>query len=328
MNFENCHQCSGKYLDGLVDKYAVTKDPKVLGYAKRIVDATRELWETVAKTHIYGKGWLPKPYAGMNEISEMNESSVDQYADITLGLEKYYHELATPDEKAVLAEMFLSFADWWIDHNYTTSYEGITVWWDRVHTLAQAYFLYLFELAYSLAPRKKYRDAFDYIFSLGGDKLVSKEGAYDGENYNPNTSGIVIEAMSRIARINPSLKVFCNNCIQNYVPALIEAGISGNAGSLGPIFNMKLFAAKYLTHAHEFCNDDSLIKYMVEFLSTVKNRADFYHVKRGMSLDDGVLEKGNADKNDYRDVFWAEQHCCWISTYWYLRRINKVTIDQ
>lgn len=324
MNFENCHQCSGKYLDGLVDKYAVTKDPKDLANAKRIVDATIEVWETVTKTHIYGKGWMPKPYAGMNEISEMYESSVDQYADITLGLEKYYHELATPEERVVLAEMFLSFADWWIDHNYTTGYEGMTVWWDRVHTLAQAYFLYLFELAYSLAPRKKYRDAFDYIFSLGGDKLVSREGAYDGENYNPNTSGIVIEAMSRIARINPSLKVFCSHCIENYTPALIEAGISGNAGELGPVFNLKLFAAKYLTHAHEFCNDDSLIKHMVEFLSTVKSRADFYHVKRGMSLDDGVLEQAHADKNDYRDVFWAEQHCCWLATYWYLRRNDKI----
>ena len=80
--------------------------------------------------------------------------------------------------------------------------------------------------------------------------------------------------------------------------------------------------------AHEFCKDETLIKHMVEFLSTTKERSEFYHVKRGLSLDDGVLEKWNADKNDYRDVFWAEQHCCWISTYWYLRRINKITIDQ
>ena len=328
MNFENCHQCSGKYLDGLVDKYAVTKDPKVLEYAKRTVDATREVWETVAKSHIYGKGWMPKPYAGMNEIPEMYESSVDQYADITFGLEKYYHELATPDERVVLAEMFLSFADWWIDHNYTFSYEGLTVWWDRVHILAQAYFLYLFELAYSLAPRKKYRDGFDYIFSLAEDALVGKEGPYDGENFNPNASGILIEAMSRIARINPGLKVFCNNCIQNYTPALIEAGVLGKPGEIAPVLNLKLFTAKYLTHAHEFCQDQSLVTHMVEFLSTTRERSEFYHVKRGVSLDDGVLEKWHMDKNDYRDVFWSEQLCCWLATYWYLRRTNKIKADR
>ena len=328
MNFENCHQCSGKYLDGLVDKYIVTQDPAVLGYAKKIVDATRQVWETAAKSERYGKGWLPKPYAGMNEISEMWETSVDQYSDITFGLEKYYNELASSEERAVLAEMFLSFADWWIDHNYTTSFLGTTVWWDRVHTLAQAYFLYLFELAYSLAPRKKYRDGFDYIFSLAGNLLVSREGAYYGENYNPNTSGIVIEAMSRIVKINPSLKVFCSNCIQNYTPALIEAGISGAQGALSPIFNMKLFAAKYLAHTHEFCHDDTLIRHMVEFLSTRKERSDFYCVKRGLSLSDGVLEQNRVDKSDYRDVFWSEEHCCWLATYWYLRRNNKITAEQ
>ena len=328
MNFENCHQCSGKYLDGLVDKYIVTKDPQVLGYAKTIVNMTRELWEITAKTHRYGKGWLPKPYAAMNEIPEMCESSIDQYSDITFGLEKYYNELATPEERAVLAEMFLSFADWWIDHNYTTSFMGTTVWWDRVHTLSQSYFLYLFQLAYSLAPRQKYLDGFNYIFSRAEKALVTKEGAYSGENFNPNTSGIVIEAMSRISHINPRLRVFCRNCIQSYTQALIDAGIMGKAGDLAPVFNLKLFSAKYLAHAHEFGQDDTLVKYMVDFLITKKERSEFYHVKRGLSLDDGVLEQMHVDKADYRDYFWAEEHCCWLATYWYLRRSNKITMEQ
>ncbi|MHB0947076.1 MAG: hypothetical protein ACYC3B_07880 [Sedimentisphaerales bacterium] len=329
MNFENCHQCSGKYLDGLVDKYAVTRDEKVLGYAKKIAHTTHQLWETAAKTHRYGKGWLPKPYAGMNLIPEMCETSVDQYSDITFGLEKYYNELADRQERAFLAEMLLSFADWWLDHNYTTSFMGTTVWWDRVHTLAQSYFLYLFQLAYSLVPRKKYLDGFDYIFSRAEKELVTREGAYNGENFNPNTSGIVIEAMSRIAKINPSLKVFCHNCIQAYIPAMIEAGNRGAAGNdLDPIFNLRLFTAKYLSHAHEFCKDDALVKYMIEYISTIKSRSDFYHVKRGLSLDDGVLERMHVDKSDYRDVFWVEEQCCWLTTYWYLRRSNKITPNQ
>jgi hypothetical protein len=247
---------------------------------------------------------------------------------MTFGLEKYYNELAEGEEKKILAEMLLSFADWWIDHNYTTSFLGMTVWWDRVHTLAQAYFLYLFELAYSLAPRKKYREGFDYIFSLSEKALVTKEGAYLGENFNPNTSGIVIEAMSRIADINPSLRVFCNNCIQSYIPAMIDAGAAGQAGDLAPIFNLKLFTAKYLTHAHEFSNDDALVKYIIDYLTTTKDRSDFYHVKRGLSIDDGVLESMRVDKADYRDVFWVEEQCCWFSAYWYLRRHGKITAEQ
>ena len=203
MNFENCHQSSGKYLDGLVDKYAVTGDPDVLGYARKIVGCTRELWEVVGETHRYGKGWIPKPFAGMNELSEMDDSSVDQYADLTFGLEKYYNELATPEERDSLEEMFLSFADWWIDHNYTTSYSGFTVWWDRVHTLSQAYFLYLFELAYSISPRRRFRDAFDYVLSRAEEELTSKEGPLTGCNYSPNTAGIVVEGMARMALVNP-----------------------------------------------------------------------------------------------------------------------------
>jgi len=324
MTFENSHQTAGKYLDGLVDKYVVTGDPKVLGYAKGTVKATVTLWETAAATHGYGKGWLPKPYAGLDRIAEMYETSVDQYSDITFGLEKYYRELATPEEKVQLAELFLSFADWWIDHNYTTSFMGRTVWWDRVHVLAQAYFLYLFQLAHSLAPRKKYLEGFDYIFSLAESPLVSKEGPYDGENFNPNASGIVVEAMSRIACINPSLSVFCNNCIRNYVPALIDAAVKGHAGGIGPLFNLKLFGAKYLTHAQAFSGDDTLATTIVDFLSSANQRTQFYHVRRGLDLDDPALSRYRIDRDDYRDVFWAEEHCAWLAAYWYLRRAGKL----
>ena len=328
LNFEDCHQATGKYLGGLVDKYSVTEDSDILGYAKQTISATISVWEIAAKTHRYGKGWLPKPYAGMHEIDKMDETSVDQYAGITFGLEKYYNELATPDEKAVLTEMFLSFADWWIDHNYTTSYIGMTVWWDRVHMLAQAYFLYLFQLAYSLAPRKKYLKAFDYIFSLAEGALVDKEGPYDGDNFNPNCLGVVIEAMSRIARINPQLKVFCKNCIRNSIPALIEAGIAGKAGRLGPVYNMKPRTAKYLASAYEFSRDEDLLKQILEFLSSTGKRTDFYWIKRGLDLEDSALVNGKADKDDYRDVFNSNEHGAWLAAYWRLRRINIITTEQ
>jgi hypothetical protein len=328
MNFENCHQCSGKYLDGLVDKYKVTGDPEVMLYAKKTVKNAIKIWEVCDKSHRYGKGWMPKPYAAMEHLSDMCETSVDQYSDLTFGIEKYYNELATSEERSVIAEMLLSFADWWMDHNYTTSFLGTTVWWDRVHTLAQSYFLYLFQLAYSLAPRKKYLDGFDYIFARAEKALVTREGACSGENFNPNTSGIVIEAMSRIARINPGLKVFCTNCITTYTPALISAGNEGRAGDLEPIFNLKLFTAKYLTHAHEFSHDQKFVKYMCDYLKAANNRSDYYHVRRGLSIEDGVLARMRVDKQDYRDVFWSEEHCCWFTTYWYLRRHKLITQDQ
>jgi len=67
---------------------------------------------------------------------------------------------------------------------------------------------------------------------------------------------------------------------------------------------------------------------MIEYISVIKNRADFYHVKRGLSLEDGALERMHVDKSDYRDIFWSEEHCCWMATYWYLRRKNKITAEQ
>ena len=127
---ENCHQCSGKYLDGLIDKYIVTKDSAHRAgiRLKLIVERVREIWEITQKSHRIRQRldtqtlWRYEPI-----FLRMFETSVDQYSDITFGLEKYYNELAAGEEKKILAEMLLSFADWWNRPQLHDEFFGITV---------------------------------------------------------------------------------------------------------------------------------------------------------------------------------------------------------
>ncbi len=311
-NFENCHETNGRYLCGLVDKYKVTGDAAVLELARRTVDAERRLWEEAGKVHRYGLGWMPKPYAGMEKLAAMDECSVDQYSDLTAGLEKYYHELATEEEREVLREMFLSFADWWIDHNYTTSYFGRTVWWDRVHDLAQSYFLYLFTLAYHLSPKKKYRDAFHYIFGKA-EPVLNLRPKQEAIMHFPQLGGLTISSLARMTALDPSLQAFGHRCIRNYTPELIRSVDNPKAyqATNAP------FAAKFLTDAHQALQDDALLDIIAGILGRTTKRTDFYRIKRGIALN---KIPPNHAIDGYRDAFWGESMVCWFSAYWYVRR--------
>lgn len=315
-NFENCHETNGRYLCGLVDKYKVTGDAAVLELARRTVHAERRLWDEAGKVHRYGRGWMPKPYAGMDKLARMDECSVDQYSDLTAGLEKYYHELATEEEREFLREMFLSFADWWIDHNYTTSYFGRTVWWDRVHDLAQSYFLYLFTLAYHLSPKKKYRDAFHYIYEKA-EPVLSLRPKQDAILHFPQLGGLTISSLARMAALDPSLKAFGHRCIRNYTPELIRSVDNPKATQA----TSAPFAAKFLTDSHKALQDDALLDTIAGILGRTKQRTDFYRIKRGIPINE---IPPNHAKDDYRDAFWGESMVCWFSAYWYVRRHRPI----
>jgi len=52
---------------------------------------------------------------------------------------------------------------------------------------------------------------------------------------------------------------------------------------------------------------------MVESLSIVKDRSEFYHIKIGSDVEDYLLRKRMVDQDNYGDVFRAEEHCAWIA---------------
>lgn len=127
----------------------------------------------------------------------------------------------------------------------------------------------------------------------------------------------------------PSLERFAKRVIRNYAGPMVQAAIEGNSCTKDcPIFNLDLFGAKYLTHCYDALQDESFVDTMIDLLTKHNDRQVFYHIRRGIPLDYEPLQRLMCDKDDYRDVFWSEQHSCWIATYWYLRRHGKITANQ
>ena len=106
-NYENAGQCAGKYIVAMLEKYDVTGDSKALDNARRSFKAIELLWNNVAERNTYpgGRGWMPKPFDGIQNIAEMTECSPDQYTDMTLGLEHFHRKAADADERKVIEEM-------------------------------------------------------------------------------------------------------------------------------------------------------------------------------------------------------------------------------
>jgi hypothetical protein len=317
MNYENAGQCSGKYIVAMLEKYAATGDPEALSNARRTVSAIQLLWDNVAEQNEYpgGRGWMPKPFDGIRNVSLMTECSPDQYTDMTLGLQRFHDEAADEQERAAIEEMIVSFADWWSRHDYATSYEGGTCWWklrpDCIH--AVSFFLYLNSLANSFRPNEKYDRDFEMWLKILDESLAIREGMTGA-----NMLGLVTECMERLIVLRPDLKELWLNAITNEEPeGLIRRVLIEDQDVPGLKYQqLNAFAARYLCAASRVFNKPVFEERAEELISEYSNRGDFYHVSRGMPVDKLPPEVRG---DDYRDIFWAEGHICWLTAYWMIR---------
>lgn len=317
INYEDAGQASGHYLEALCAKFSVTGDPKVRKLARRTVEAIVTLWENAAATKHpnggSGRGWFPKPYAGIHDVAEMYECSADQYCEVTLGLHSYYLTMANEQEKKKIVEIVTSFAEWWYDHDYCGVYFGQAIWWKRLegHSMATGFFLYLNALAQSWNPCKKFQHGFEIWMELK-DKFYPPEPVWVCMN------GVAVECLERLIILRPDLKDEWHAAAAHqaqFVAASVE-----KATALNKIYEVNGFAAHYLTIAHRLMPDQGYDLLSQRCLEACRQRENFYHVRRGCSVTDlGERERGD----DFRDVYHCELHVHWLAGYW-KSRLPKV----
>ena len=320
-NYENAIQGSGKYLVAMMLKYRVTGDDRYLDNARRTFSSLELLWNNVAEQNRYpgGRGWMPKPFGGIRHVAEMTETSPDQYTDMTLGLEQFRKHGADGREQQVIDAMILSFADWWMEHDYATSYEGGTCWWklrtDLSHPIS--FFLYLNALAYSIRPDQKYQEAFALWESVSGGSPVFRDG--DCSEQGVNSGGLSILCMERLMELRPDQRehwLMVLRASAEHLPEVDTLSDSFADGAQGT-FQLKMFAAWYLCVSHRVLGDKKFREQAAAYLQEHRARADFYHITRGVPTE---LYDAIVMGDDYRNMFWSEGHIMWLSTYWYLRQ--------
>ena len=315
-NYENAGQCSGKYLRAMLQKYAVLGESQCLDYARRTFKAIELLWNNAAAQNHYpgGRGWMPKPFGGLADVTAMTECSPDQYADMTLGLDRYHREAADDEEREVIEQMIVSFADWWAEHDYATSYEGGTCWWklrpDCIH--AVHYFLYLNALAGRFRPSERYERGFELWLKVREESLKLWGGLKGA-----NMIGLVTECTERLLSLRLDRKKLWMQVMSEERDVFSKRILVEDQAVAGLRYQqLDAFAAYYLCVAdrvrgrHEF---QDVARGLIEGYG---RRRDFYHISRGMPLEKlPAVVTGD----DYRDMFWAEGHICWLSAYWMLQ---------
>lgn len=322
MNYENTGQASGVYLDALCAKALATGDPEIPKLARRLFDAIVLLWENGAQApHPLGgagRGWFPKPYLGIRDVSKMYECSADQYVDIALGLHSYYQTLASETEKHQIEEIIVSFADWWYDHDYAGIYFGRAIWWKRLvnHSLAVSTFLYLNALAYSWKPCQKFQHGFETWLELKDSLFPPGEPDWVCMN------GITLKCMERLIDLRPDLADIWQRAATHQAQILVKT--VENPKGFNRAYEINGFAANYLSTAHRLMPDEGYDRYVRTCLEACTTRSSFYHIARGEPLANlSSRETGS----DMLHGFQCECHVHWFAGYWgSISTVNKASL--
>jgi hypothetical protein len=318
LNYENAIQASGKYLVALGEKYKATHDAEVAALARRTFESLETLWNNAAEQNAWGRGWMPKPYGGIEDVSQCFETSEDQYGDLVLGLQAYHETVANETERTTIEDMVASFAEWWYERDYAGAYFGRGIWWKRLgfpHPVAG--FLHINALAHAWRPDPRFEDGFETWIKL-------THGFYPSlEHLGPNGCGLVLEALERLYALRPEhsdvwdeAAVFMGDrLIVNVKEDNCQPHLKGRTQAA-------TYSALYLSMAHKLLPNRGYDKWTLHCLEACMGRADFYHVCRGQPIADLEFQLAG---DDYRDTFWCEGHVSWLGGYW--RLVNAGVLE-
>lgn len=314
LNYEDADMATGDYLCALLEKYRVTGDRRVRAEARRTCQAIRRLCRNAftanASPH-YRRGWLPKPYGGIRRVAECFECSVDQYMKITGALEQYRNELADVRERGEIKAIVLAFADWWIDHDYTSNYFGNCCWWLKAgHAHSTAFFLYLTAWAARLSGRTKYAKAFAHCWKFRRPLLHHR-----GDH--ANSCNLVIECAARLCALQPRGTSFWRECVPQQVGfslAALQADGSVCLAALKTRFQSGPRVAASFAAAHRLMPSRGFGARVYPLLLKCNRREHFYHVSRGQRWVHPVLRRP-----EYLQSFSAQEHAAWLRAYWMMQ---------
>lgn len=319
INYENAGGATASYLEALCVKWLATGDTRIRELACRTQQAIVTLWENASKIEHPlgggGKGWLPKPYAGIRNLTGMHECSIDEYVDVTIGLYTYYRTIASEGEKRKIEEIIISFADWWYDHDYCGVYFGRAIYWKRLewHSMAVAAFLYINALAYSFSPCRKFQEGFAIW-------LERKNALFNTEVLKGVSSTLI--SLEHLISLRPDLTSFWLNAASKQTQCFVECVEQGfwtsdKGLSEGHWNCISTYGSgtNFFAAAHRLWPQAGYDRLACRGLEVCRRREHFYHVRRGVRLADmPTTLRGD----DYRDMFHYGPHTSWLSTYWHL----------
>lgn len=322
MNYENTGQASGVYLEALCAKYQASGSPQVRELARNTLAGIVAIWQQGATIEHSlgggGLGWFPKPYDGLNSFQGMHECSVDQYCEVSLGLQSYHEVMADPEEKKTIEAIIVSFADWWYDHDFAGIYLGDAVWWKRLttHSMAASYFLYLYALAQRWKPCKKFQHGFEIWQGLTAALKPPGEAIWGCMN------GLTLNVLERLVDLRPDLNDLWLSAADHQAGLLVSS--ARDRVNMNQRYEFEGFASDYLCAAERLLPGRGYAALAIQCLNECRSRDRYYHLRRGLKIDQlDPREVGD----DMRDAYLCELHVHWLSGYWKLTLANHLKAE-
>jgi hypothetical protein len=227
---------------------------------------------------------------------------------ITYALEAYHRERANRAERRAIEEIIVAFADWWIDHDFTTNYFGNCCWWLKTnHAHSTAFFLYLTALAGAFSKRAKYTRAFAHCLNFRATLI-------HGKGDHANSCNIAIECAERLCELKPALAPFWRRSVLRQIGFSLEALQADGSVSLPSLatrFQQGARIAASLAVAHRLFPKLGFGARVFPLLRKYSRREHFHHVTRGQKRIHPLLQRP-----DYIHSFSAQEHASWLRAYW------------
>ena len=166
-NYENCGMTTGSYLQGLLYRYAVEKNDKVLERARRCVHGLKYIYDLGKGLE---EGFFPKIYG--NKFTD--QTSTDQVLYAVMALDHFYR-YAQPSEKLEIDRMITAMVRFWVKRGYRYKYYTIE---DMLWPLDR--FTSLLLLAFNHSGDPVFKQEYNRLLALevnqhpGGEQLRPK----------------------------------------------------------------------------------------------------------------------------------------------------------
>ena len=152
--YENCSMTTAAYMMGLLYRYKVEKDPVALERARKCYGALKHIYEMGKQLD---EGFLPKLYE--DKFSE--ETSTDQVLYVMYALD-FFHEFATPAEKAEVDHMMTEIVRFWVKRGYRYTY-----FWTKDMLWPLNRFPTLLLMAYKHSGESIFKEEYDRLLAMG-----------------------------------------------------------------------------------------------------------------------------------------------------------------
>ena len=153
-NYENCGMTTGAYLQALLYRYAIDRDPAALARARRCFAAIGHVYDIGRQLE---EGFFPKIYG--NRFSE--QTSTDQVLYAVLALD-HFHPYAAPAEQTQISRMIGRMIRFWVNREYRYQYFWIA---DMLWPLGR--FTSLLLLAHKHSGDPLFKNEYDRLLAMG-----------------------------------------------------------------------------------------------------------------------------------------------------------------